>query len=252
MTRHKTKEVLPTVGIDYVPERVSDAQPSSVADVTLKDDFDFFRCSDDLDGWQDFELLPPSYRARRQSQRALHRWSALLLVLLTVTIGSSVSLWMRGRRMILRNTALVERADPLRQLRQKSELLEVENLILERWCTWVESAKPDHSVVQVLGAVALATHPNGPMPQDEHLEVQSIEVKLPLEYDDAAPRAPTWAEPKFALTVKAHSRDVLMPWNDRMEKIGRLKDLKVNTPGGNWQQATIQVGAVPLSTKVVP
>ncbi|MCA9140370.1 MAG: hypothetical protein KDB00_26545 [Planctomycetales bacterium] len=252
MTRDSVIESAKTVGIDFVPERPSTPQTPPGTDVQFNDQLDIFRCNEDLDGWQDFELLPPSYRARRQSQRALNRWSSILLVLLSIAIGTSIALWTRGRRMIQRNTAIIALAEPVGQLRQRAELLETENTLLEKWCQWVESAKPDDSAMQVLGAVATATHPNGPLPPDRHLDVQSIEVKLPVEYDVAAPTAPSWAEPSFSLTVRAHRRDVLMPWNERLERIERLKDLKVNTPNGNWQEALIQVGAVPLSTKVVP
>lgn len=209
-------------------------------------------CLDSLGGWQDFELLPPSYRARRNAQRAIHRWSSVILILLTVTLGSAAALWARGQRVTRQNAELVAQAEPIRELRQATRVIEAENLLLEKWCLWVESAKPDDCVLQTLAAVALATQNGDPLPPQKHLDVQSIEVKLPLEYDLASENPPTWAAPKFSMTVTANSRDVLMPWNDRLEKTGRLENVKLTAPGGVWHEALIQVNATPLATRTVP
>jgi len=54
------------------------------------------------------------------------------------------------------------------------------------------------------------------------------------------------------LTVTANSRDGLMAWNERLEKTGRIKNVKLTTPGGAWREALIQVNAQPLSTRIVP
>ncbi|QEF99695.1 hypothetical protein Mal15_37610 [Stieleria maiorica] len=207
---------------------------------------------DSFGGWQDFELLPPSYRSRRHAEQAFHKWSGVLLVLLSITVGSSIALWMRGRRLIAKNADLVTQSAPIAELRRKTQLLEAENAVLEKWCSWVESAKPDDSVAQVMGAVTLATHPGPALPQQQHLDVQSIEIKLPLEYDASLKEPPNWAASRFTLTVMANSRDVLMPWNDRLEKSGRLKDVALTTPGGAWREALIRVTAQPLSSRLVP
>ncbi|WP_182870376.1 hypothetical protein [Stieleria mannarensis] len=207
---------------------------------------------DSLGGWQDFELLPPSYRSRRHAGQAFQKWSGVLLVLLSITVGSSIALWMRGQRLIAKNADLVTQSAPIAELRRKTQLLEAENALLEKWCSWVESAKPDDSVAQVMGAVTLATHPGPALPPQQHLDVQSIDIKLPLEYDASLKEPPNWATPRFTLTVMANSRDVLMPWNDRLEKTGRLKDVALTTPGGAWREALIRVTAQPLASRLVP
>ena len=242
-----------SVGLDFIPERPvgqDDIRPNPGTSIPKEQNW---RPSmDSLDGWQDFELIPPDYRARKNAQRVLHRWSAVLLLLLTATVGSFVALWVRGQNAMRQNERLVERAAPIADTRQQAQVLETENVLLEKWCRWVESAKPDDSIVQVLTAASLATQHGDPMPEKKHLDVQSVEVKLPREYDPSANSPPTWSEPRFRLTVTAKSRDVLLPWNERLEKTGRLEAIKLATPGGAWREAMIQVNAMPLSTRTVP
>lgn len=240
------------VGIDFVPDlsaTSADPLPSRSAQPESVSHPDMF---DGLDGWQNFELMPPRYRAKRQAERALLKWSGVLLVLLSITIGSSIALEIRGRRTTQRNADLIAEAKPLSDLRDRSQILDAENALLEKWCHWVETSKPDDSIVQVLGAVALATHHRDAPGPDEHLDVQSIDIKLPLEHDATSSVTPTWAEPKFSLTAVARSRDVLMPWNDRLEKTGRLQNVKLTTPAGSWREAVIQVNAIPLASRIVP
>ncbi|MCS7467892.1 hypothetical protein NZK35_14660 [Stieleria sp. ICT_E10.1] len=254
LEQHTTTERddLGNVGIDFVPE-LSDAMApmpwppeESTPPVPSENVFD------GLGGWQDFELMPPRYRSRRHAEQAFQKWSVVLLVLLSITIGSSVTLWLRGRRTIAKNAVLVEQAQPIAELQRATRLLETENALLEKWCTWVESAKPDDSVAQVLGAVTRATHPGPKVPATQHLDVQSIEIKLPLEYDLSLKEPPSWAVRRVSLAAVANSRDVLMPWNDRLEKSGRLQDVQLTTPAGVWREALIQVSAQPLSSTLVP
>ena len=282
MTETSTMDPGSQIGIDFVPERAadSDTAPVRVSAGSVESaripggrhsnagdlEFDSSQsglpgspaksgsvpCLGSLGGWQTFELMPAAYRARRQAQRTLHRWSSLILVLLSIAIGSTVALWVRGRRINRRNASLVAQAEPIADLRRKIQVMETENLLLEKWCAWVESAKPDDDAVQILGAATLATHHQGPVPAEKHLDVQSIEIKLPREFDVSVSKPPTWAEPKFTLVVTAGNRDILMPWTQRLEKTGRLQDVKLATPGGNWREALIRVNAEPLSTRMVP
>ncbi|QDV43343.1 hypothetical protein Enr13x_31980 [Stieleria neptunia] len=254
LEQHATTEHddLGSVGIDFVPEPSDAMAPMPWPPDAPTAAVPCQNVTDGLGGWQDFELMPPHYRARRHAEQAFQKWSVVLLVLLSITVGSSVTLWLRGRRTIAKNAVLVEQAQPIAELRRTTRLLKTENALLEKWCTWVESAKPDDSVAQVLGAVAQATHPGPKVPAAQHLDVQSIEVKLPLEYDVSLKEPPSWAVPRVSLTAVANSRDVLMPWNDRLEQSGRLQEVQLNTPGGAWREALIQVTAQPLSSTLLP
>lgn len=252
MTQQDLPRSSDRVGIDYVPDQPLIGGDQAVTSLRSPDPIAGSVSTDSLGGWQDFELMPPHYRAQRHAEQTLCIWTTVLIILLSVTVGSSIALWLRGRQRVRRHAKIVSMAKPIGDLRRKAQVLETENVLLEQWCRWVESAKPDDSLVQVLGAVTLATHPDEKATRENQLDVQSIEVKLPREYDSSSPKPPAWAAAKFSLSAIANGRDLLMPWNERLEKSGRLTNLKLTTPGGAWREALVQVSASPLSTRIVP
>lgn len=212
---------------------------------------------DTYGGWQSFELMPPRYRTSREAQLTFFSWLTIVAILLTVTSGSAVLIWIKGQQKRISDNRLASIARPIRELKLKADLLEAENALNAKWVQWVSSARPDDSILQIMASVAIATHGDATSDQaiqgeDAHLDVQTIHIKLPLEYSGNAPKPPTWAEPSFSVSAIAKKRSLVMSWSDRLEDIGRLTNVKLNSPAGAWRQAQVQVDAMPLSTRTLP
>ena len=229
------------VGIDFIPD--THGRPQS----EVKDQLPSL---ESFGGWQTFELMPPSYRSERDARKTLYYWSAMVAILFSAAVGSGISLWMRGQRMIERNRRFVAAAEPLRKLRDSTKMIERQNELMTRWSRLAESAKPDDCVLQTMAAVAQATHPSPDTDIEHHLNVQTIHIKLPLEHADET--VPTWAEPRFSISATARKRDVVMKWSSRLETIERLDRVEVKTPTGVWRETLVQASGIPLSTRVVP
>lgn len=207
---------------------------------------------DSLGGWQSFELMPPSFRNAREAKSVLTAWTIVNTFLLAFLLGSVVAIFLRGQAMRRRNAQLVAEAKPLFQIRNESIFLEKQTRVIERYSESVTTAKPDDSLLQILAAVALATHPTEHIDPDDHLQVQSVHVKLALEHSSPEGKTPTWAQPRFTMTAMANKPTAVTQWSGRLTGLERLQQLETKAPNSFFRETLVQANAVPRATRVVP
>ncbi|MEL6110185.1 MAG: hypothetical protein AAFU85_29580 [Planctomycetota bacterium] len=207
---------------------------------------------DGYDGWQSFELIPTSFRNAREARSVLIAWIIMTTFLLAFFLGSLVALFFRGQAIRQRNAELIASAKPLKNLRSEVALLKQQSQTIARWGRTVSTAKPDDSLLQVLANVAHATHPNEPVEVDDHLEVQSLHVKLALEHSGGDDKVPTWAEPRFTISALANKRASVTQWSGRLAGIDRLDHLEVKAPSAFFRETLVQATAIPRSTRILP
>ena len=204
------------------------------------------------EGWQSFELLPPSYRNAREARSVLTAWMIVATFLFAFFVGSIVALFLRGRATRQRNAELVATAQPLRNLKSEVALIHRRDQLIRKWNQLVESARPDDSLLQVLASVAHATHPTENGEPEDHLDVQAIHAKLALEHSSSAEKAPTWAQPKLSLSALANRRAAVTQWSGRLSALDRLTEVETNSPSSFFRQTLVQATAVPRATRVLP
>lgn len=207
---------------------------------------------DGFDGWQNFELIPSSFRNAREARNVLTAWIIMTTFLFAFFVGSLVALFFRGQSIRQRNAELIASAKPLKNLRSEVAILEQQSQTIKRWSDSVSTAKPDDSLLQILGSVAQATHPTEKIAVDNHLEVQSLHVKLSLEHGGTSDKVPTWAEPRFTVSALANKRASVTQWSGRLAGIDRLNDLEVKAPSAFFRQTLVQATAVPHATRILP
>ncbi|MEO1525940.1 MAG: hypothetical protein AAFX06_10910 [Planctomycetota bacterium] len=207
---------------------------------------------ENYEGWQTFELIPPSFRNARDAKSVLTAWMIVTTFLIAFLLGSLVALFFRGQAMRQRNLRLVADATPLDHLQKTIVLIEQQNETIRQWSSTVETAKPDDSVLQILASVAHATHPDSDAAPEDHLDVQSLHVKLALEHSGPPNKTPNWAQPRFSLSALANTRSSVTQWSGRLSGIDRLAELEMKAPTSFFRQTLVQANAVPRATSVVP
>ena len=191
------------------------------------------------------ELLPTRFFVRRRAIRVLGIWGCLVVTLFATTCGVLVPVWMRARRTRANNACLIAESQPLAELRQKSWLMDQENERRAKWNEWVESAKPDDSLLQTLAAVAEATNT-----VETGIEIDSLEIQLPLEYPAKVKQPPRWAAPQLLITAKVSDGSSTRTWLQRLNASDRIEDATSRLVPGSG--GTVGVNARPVATRCLP
>jgi hypothetical protein len=193
------------------------------------------------------QLLPPQFFARRHTRRVFCVWFFVVVSLSAAMIGVLTPVWLRGKQIRNQNARMIAESQPLSDLRRKTQLQEVENTRQAQWSQWVESAKPDDSLLQTMAAIAVATKP-----AESGIEIESLEIHLPLEYPADFQQPPSWAAPRLSLTAHVNDGLTVRAWLDRINASDRIDDARSKLTPGTWQGSRIQIDAKPRSTCVLP
>ena len=195
--------------------------------------------------WQSFQLLPESYIDRRKTQHAIYAWSSINFLLLIILFGTTTYYWIHGQQTLSERRDLIESAAPIAKVKRMSERLDAENSTRQKWLRYVESTKPDDSVLQTLLSVSQATDAS-----NSNISVQSIEVKVPLEH--SAKNPPAWAQGRLQISALAPSAKAADQWLDRLNSRDRIEKADLNAPSGKWHTRLIRISGTPTATRLVP
>ncbi|TWT93978.1 hypothetical protein [Stieleria varia] len=201
---------------------------------------------------QQLDLYPLHYRLLRQAKRAVLLWTAAVFGLAAILIGNLTLQWRANAQQQARDQEIVAASSSVNQLRRIVTVLESDNARRRQWVQWVETAKPDDSLLQSLAVVTAATHPATPQNAEQHLDVQRVSIKLPVEYPASADATPNWAQPSLSVVAITKSRGQAMEWMERVAESPRVRQVDVSTPNGKWSEAVAKLSGQPVSTKVLP
>ncbi len=196
---------------------------------------------------QSTELLPTRFFARRHAIRVLATWGIVVVSLSALLCGVLIPIWLRGQRIRAGNSNLIAQSQPLAELRQKSQVMQQENQRRSKWASWVESAKPDDSLLQTLAVIAAATQAS-----EKEIEIDSMQIQLPLEYPAPHKEPPQWASPKLLITAKVSNELNARSWLDRLNASDRIDDATSRLGARSWSGGTVQVSAKPVATRWLP
>ena len=197
--------------------------------------------------WQTFQMLPSSFAQRRISLRILYGWAAVNFILFALLCSLVTVFWIQGKHVRSKRSDIVRAAYPLVELRRQCERMERDTLLQNRWVEVVNSTKPDDSALQTLLAVSKATAAT-----ENAIEVQSVEVRMPLEHAANGTAVPDWAKPRLLITADVANGATADRWHKRIESFDRVTRTSLRTPNGNWANRTVQVSGEPVPTKVLP
>ncbi|MDM4016570.1 hypothetical protein [Roseiconus lacunae] len=204
-------------------------------------------CLDAFDGWQNFELLPNDYRSMRDAKQLRLKWTLALALSLLLTGGSLLIVGVRQKNMQRQHDHLIVAVQPIEELRQHSERLALQTKRLNDWCRWVESSRPDDSLVQVIGALVVATQdPGNHRRPTAGIEAQSLSVKLPLHHSSSNHDA------RFTFVTSVDNPDEVDQWTERLRLSDRLENIRISSPSGSRTAPIIRVDADPIAAKPIP
>lgn len=205
-----------------------------------------------------FNLLPPSFRYQNRLRRVQYGWGTLVCFLLAAFLGITAKTVVHIRHSGQSNQQLAFAAIPLMQLRTDVLRLQEENEQRTRWCRWVESARPDDSMLQVLGAIAVASDSS-----NQEILVDAVDLRLPIESPADASEPPAWAVSTLSIDARLTSSnaDVTRGWVERLESTDRITAVSVSNDRKDSAARLrvvdndvkrVHVTATPLATRVHP
>ncbi|NND97055.1 MAG: hypothetical protein HKN47_06990 [Pirellulaceae bacterium] len=197
--------------------------------------------------WQSVQMLPESFIKRRQAKQTFFGWSIIVVVLVAMLAGFTTAFWIRGAKLRSQHAQLVQSARPIEDMRRRVAGLKQSNALHQSWIHWIESAKPDDSVLQALLSVNEATRP------DIHpIDITAVEIKLALEHDNATGQVPDWAKSRLLISADVQDRDTTDDWLERLRSSDRISKVDLRLTPGMPLQDTIQIVGEPQSTRVLP
>ncbi len=211
---------------------------------------------------QQFDLLPPSFRYQHRLRKVLCGWVTLVCLLIAVLIGVTVITIMRTLHENRTNQQIASTAIPLLDLRRDVFRLQGDNKQRQQWCRWVESTRPDDSMLQVLAAIAAASQIRDPSQTgDQQITVDSVALRLPMEFPISASEPPAWAVPFITIVARPTSLDVVQPWVERLSSFDRIAAASIAADTNETVSdvrlekkkiQSVQLTATPVATRVQP
>ncbi len=205
-----------------------------------------------------FDLLPPSFHYQIRLRQLRCSWLLTVLILGAVLCGVTAATVLRRHRDQLTHQRIAAAAAPLIELRRDVFSLQEQIESHEKHCRRVEAAKPDDSGLQTLAAIAAASQTG-----TRDIIVDTLQLRLPIEYPASAKEPPSWALPHLEISARILG-DAEEPWIDRLNSFDRIESASVvtNQFGGNGEgeddfrlhleSYPVRVTAIPNATRVLP
>lgn len=210
------------------------------------------------------DLLPPSFRYQLRVRQIYCSWLTTVLTLMAILGGVTAATILRTHQSNRNNIQVATTVIPLMDLRSEVMELQEENSQRTQWCQWVETARPDDSALQTLAAIAVASQ-NG----NRSIMIDSLHLRLPIEFPISAASLPEWAVPHISITARARTGDLVAGdatdvntqiWLDRLNSFDRISAASMASdyqPSSRELSlssdfAPVKLTATPISTGVLP
>lgn len=202
------------------------------------------------------DLLPGWFRDRQRGRRICANWITLAMLLAAVLVCCGLASWLRVQREQQFRLQMAARAEPILALRQRAQRWNQQDGRRETWCGWVESARPDDSLLQTLAALAAASRVEPP-----EVVIDEIEIRLPLESAVASSPKPSpatspTADPgsvagQLSVLGRVASPEAALRFAQRLNQQRRVEAAKVEAVPDE-QTASLTLTATPVATRIVP
>lgn len=169
-------------------------------------------------GLQTADLLPGQFRQQRQVNRTIYVWATLVLASGSIFAGTLLAFWAQAKQTESEQTRLIADAAPLKQVRDDVVRMQSDVEALRTACSLVESAKPSDELLQTLAAIMVISNDF-----DQDVIIDSINVRLALEYPQTESTTPTWAESDLSIMMSFPDEHVQVDWIDRLGKSDRIE-----------------------------
>ena len=199
------------------------------------------------------DLLPEWFRNRQRGRRICANW-VTASVGITILLGCfSLASWMRVKREQQYRQQMAAKAEPILAAQQRCGRWEQQSERRERWCQWVESARPDDALLQTLASVAAVCRS-----EPGAVVLEAIHIRLPLEAslsDSATANASPTTVPEASGIVsvigRVESPEIALRLAERLDARERFEAAQVKAiPDGD--AASLRLGATPVAERVVP
>jgi hypothetical protein len=199
-----------------------------------------------------FDLLPPSFHYHERVRQLTRSWLTVVCMLLATLCAVTFATTFRMQHRDRTNLRIASAAIPLMHLRDEVIQLQAATAQRDLWCQWVASARPDDDLLQALAAIAKASRDDS-----RRTMIDSLHIRLPIEYPATAKEAPTWATPHLAISARLPSEDVLDRWLDQLNGLDRIEatSLAENNKDSSDPDDVfhrIRLTAAPRATRVLP
>ena len=208
-----------------------------------------------------FDLLPRSFCYQSRIRQALCGWLTILCALVAILCGVATATAMRTHRTRQMRKQMAAAAIPLLDLRRDVIRLQQENSQRNQWCQAVEASRPDDSLLQTLAAIAAASRG-----VHHDILIDTLHLRVPIEYPLSAENTPDWAIPLLAITAHVLTDDAVQQWVDRLNRCDRIESASIHAATelaqanassiGEFRTkqpwGSVQLTAIPLATRVLP
>lgn len=199
-----------------------------------------------------FDLLPPSFHYHDRVRKLIRSWVMVVCMLAATLCAVTIATFLRIRHNHRTNLRIASAAIPLMQLRSDVIQLQESTALRERWCQWVESARPGDDMLQTLAAIAKASRSDS-----RQIMIDSLQVRLPIEFPATTKETPTWATPLLSVSARFAADDALTLWLDQLKSLDRIEPASIDEsrqgssdPEDGFRR--VQLTATPRATRVMP
>jgi hypothetical protein len=203
-----------------------------------------------------FDLLPPSFHYHDRVRQVICSWLTIICMLSVTLCAVAVATLLRKHRVHRANVRLAAAAIPLMDLRRDVIRLQQDNNQRNQWCQWVDSARPDDSVLQTLAAVAFASQS-----ETDDIVIDALHLRMPIEFSATAKATPAWAIPHVSVSARITNSDMVDRWVNQLNAVDRIEAASMVVNDRDSKRESLQtveeinrveLTATPLATRVLP
>ena len=200
-------------------------------------------------------LLPLAFTSSLRLRRVFIAWFVVVSVAISVLGSVSAVLALRMRRTRHANEQLAAAAIPLMNLRRDVIRQRAENHKRSQWCDIVESARPSDDALQTLAAIAIRTDPQ--------ILIDTVHLRLPVEYTGPAESMPQWATPTLELSARIPQAKPVARWIQELTRSDRIHNMQLQDDDLQQTKTNsarissdatqrVNLAATPLASGVLP
>jgi len=186
----------------------------------------------------------------------MRSWLTIVCTLSVTLCGVTVATILRKHRVHNANVQLASIAIPLMDLRSDVIRLQDENDRRNQLCQRVESTRPDDGVLQTLAALAVASQS-----QTHETIIDSVHVRLPVEFPITAKETPAWAVPQISISARITTDVKINQWIDDLNSFDRIEAVSIVADDHDSADEQLEMNdvirrvrlsATPIATRVLP
>lgn len=194
-----------------------------------------------------FDMLPPRYVERERARRAAFLWVTNLTALVSILVGInwiSLNAHLNNVRQCER---LAQASKPLIVIHSETVRLDDAHQRKTEWLTWVESARPDTGLLQVLGGVCDAA---AQFPTD--VEIASLDISMPTEGSADSDQSDAIKSGEIMIKAFASSIRAGRVFADAIQQSEWVESVELKVDPADLTRGVVHIVGKPSPARIAP